>query len=129
MTIMELQMRQEEEMNRMIEECVFDLISKMPRVHNDYEVETMGLTINELYELSNKFLPIRVLARYIEKEYDIVSARKSELVSFKVDEKGRLCQNGEKRTIKSTRIVYACMIYEYFGEEEEEEEELFEEED
>lgn len=128
MTMAELSMRHEEEMRRMIEECVFDLISKMPRAHNAYEVETMGLTIDEMYELSNKFLPKLVLARYIAKAYHVVSANKTELVNFEVDEKGRPCQNGEKRTIKSTRIVYACMIYEYFGEGEEEEE-LFEEED
>ena len=121
MTMMELCMRHEEEMNRMIEECIFDVISKLPRVHNAYEVETMGLTIDEIYELSNKFLPKLVLARYIDKEYDIVSVKRTELVNFKVDKKGRPCQNGEKRTIKSTRIVYACIIYEYFGEEEEEE--------
>ena len=130
MTIMELQMRHEEEMKRMIKECIYDLISKLPRACNDYEVETMGLTIDEMYELSNKFLPKLVLARYIAKAYHVVSTKRTELVNFKVDEKGRLCQNGEKRTIKSTRIVYACMIYEYVGEgEEEEEEELLEEED
>ena len=117
MTMMELCMRHEEEMNRMIEDCLFDLMRKLPNAHNAYEVETMGLTIDEVYELSNKFLPIRVLARYIDKEYRFVCARRTNLITIEVDEKGRLTQNGEKRTLKSTRIVYAFALDEYFEEE------------
>ena len=117
MTIMELCMRHEEEMNRMIEDCIFDLMGKMPTAHTALDVETMGLTIDELYELSNKFLPIRVLERYIVKEYRIAFARRTELVSFKVDEKGKPAINGEKRTLKSTRIVYAWVDDDYFEEE------------
>ena len=117
MTMMELCMRHEEEMNRMIEDCLFDLMRKLPNAHNAYEVETMGLTIDEVYELSNKFLPIRVLARYIDKEYHFVYARRTNLITIEVDEKGRLTQNGEKRTLKSTRIVYAFALDEYFEEE------------
>ena len=117
MTMMELCMRHEEEMNRMIEDCLFDLMRKLPHAHNAYEVETMGLTIDEVYELSNKFLPIRVLARYIDKEYRITSARRTDLITIEVDEKGRLTQKGEKRTLKSTRIVYAFALDEYFEEE------------
>ena len=118
MTMMELCMRHEEEMNRMIEDCIFDLMRKMPIAHTALDVETMGLTIDELYELSNKFLPIRVLERYIAKEYRIAFARRTELVSFEVDEKGKPAMNGEKRTLKSTRIVYAWVDDDYFEEEE-----------
>ena len=123
MTMAELSMRHEEEMNRMIEDCVRGVRRRLPNACSVFDVETMGLTIDEVYELSNKFLPKRVLARYIDKEFRIVSARRTDLINIEVDEMGRLTEHGEKRTLKSTRIVYAFALDEYFEEEEELEEE------
>lgn len=111
MTKAELLRSQRDEMNAMIDECMYEIIAKLPVAYDYSEVVDNGLTLDEVYEISNKFLSKHALPHYLN-NYGVFSGTRCDIINFaEVDDNGRLVKNGKKREFKYSRVVYANWRY------------------
>lgn len=108
MTKAELVRRQYEEMNAMIEECMDEVIERLPMMSSYDELRENGLTLDEVYNISNKFLSKGSLAYYLSNYNNgIGSCMRDEVIKFaEVDDNGRIVRNGRTRNFKISKVVY-----------------------
>lgn len=107
MTKAELLRNQREEMAELTNECMDGIVANLPIAQWNHEVDN-GLTIAEIYEVSNKFLSKQSIAYYLTYRDDIVKGERIEEVLFaEVDKRGKLVKNGRTRTDKFCKTTYA----------------------
>ena len=107
MTKAELLRNQREELEELTNECLDEIVSKLPIVY-DEEYCGDGPIITEVYEMSNGFLSKQSLAYHLSNRRDVVHGRRTEGIFFaEVDSKGRLVKNGRTRTEKFCKTTYA----------------------
>ena len=108
MTKAELLRNQREELAELTNECLDEIVTNLPVAQWNEKVDN-GLTIAEIYEVSNKFLSKQSIAYYLSYRNDIVNGERIEEVLFaEVDGRGKLVKNGRTRirkTIKRNRIL------------------------
>ena len=107
MTKAELLRNQREEMAELTNECMDEIVANLPIAQwNDNG--NNGLTIAEIYEVSNKFLSQQSIAYYLTYRDDIVKGERVEEIFFaEIDSKGKLVRNGRRRKDKISKTTYA----------------------
>lgn len=107
MTKAELLRNQREELAELTNECMDAIVANLPVAQWNYKVDN-GLTIAEIYEVSNKFLSKQSIAYYLSYRDDIVKGKRIEEVLFaEVDKRGKLVKNGRTRSDKFYKTTYA----------------------
>ena len=121
MTKAELLRNQREEMAELTNECMDAIVANLPVARWNDKVDN-GLTIAEIYEVSNKFLSKQSIAYYLAYRNDIIKGERVEEVLFaEVDKRGKLVKNGRTRSEKFCKTTYARLADIEEVEEEEEE--------
>ena len=121
MTKAELLRNQREELEELTNECMDAIVANLPVAKCNNKADN-GLTIAEIYEVSNKFLSKQSIAYYLSYRNDIFKGERIEEVLFaEVDKRGKLIKNGRTRTVKFCKTTYLRLADVEDVEEEEEE--------
>ena len=110
MTKAELLRNQREELAELTNECMDAIVANLPVAQWNDKVNN-GLTIAEIYEVSNKFLSKQSIAYYLSYRNDIFKGERVEEVLFaEVDKRGKLVKNGRTRSDKFCKTTYARLV-------------------